>query len=175
MLQKFAKWDDRFALEIALHLEGSGDSLGDILKAHSIAPVDFLAINDDPVFQQKVTGYREDIQNKGLSFKLKARVQAEQLLQTSYALIHDPDTSPAVKADLIKSTVKWAGYEPRSNEEGGGAVGGVKITINLANSTNPATNATSKPVISASYSSNASNIPVEAAQVEYDNPYEDIY
>lgn len=166
--QTLAKWDDRFALEIALHLEGSGDSLGDILKAHNITPADFLAVNNDPVFQQKVTGYREDIQNKGLSFKLKARVQAEQLLQTSYALIHDPDTSPAVKADLIKSTVKWAGYEPRGTEDGGGATGGVKITINLGNSTP----AVSNPTISASYSSKT---PVEAQKVEYDNPYEDIY
>jgi hypothetical protein len=172
MLQKLVRWDDRLALEIALHLEGSGDSLGAILKAHSISPPDFLTINEDPVFQQKVTGYRDDIQNKGLSFKLKARVQAEHLLQTSYALIHDPDTSPAVKADLIKSTVKWAGYEPRGTEDGGGATGGVKITINLGNNTPAPLASASKPVISATYSSNT---PVEAASVEYDNPYEDIY
>ena len=47
-------------------------------------------------------------------------------------LIHDPGVSAAVKADLIKSTVKWAGLEPKSNENDGSAgAGGVKITINL--------------------------------------------
>jgi hypothetical protein len=49
-------------------------------------------------------------------------------------LIHDPAVSPAVKADLIKSTVKWAGLEPRSSEEQNVNVGGVKIMINLGSS-----------------------------------------
>jgi hypothetical protein len=70
-----------------------------------------------------------------MTFKLKARAQAEELLTTSWLLIHDPAVSPAVKADLIKSTVKWAGLEPKDNiqtEQGGG----VRIMINLGNSPN---------------------------------------
>jgi hypothetical protein len=46
-------------------------------------------------------------------------------------LIHDPAVSPAVKADLIKSTVKWAGLEPKNDVAVDGGGGGVKITINL--------------------------------------------
>ena len=44
--------------------------------------------------------------------------------------IHSPDVSAAVKADLIKSTVKWGGLEPKNDAEAT-AGGGVKITINL--------------------------------------------
>ena len=57
--------------------------------------------------------------------------QAEELLTTSWVLIHDPTTSPAVKADLIKSTVKWAGLEPKNDAQAVDVGGGVKITINL--------------------------------------------
>jgi len=53
-------------------------------------------------------------------------------------LIHDPAVSPAVKADLIKSTVKWAGLEPKGDVQAEGAGGGVKITINLGGQTHEA-------------------------------------
>jgi hypothetical protein len=46
-------------------------------------------------------------------------------------LIHDSAVSPAVKADLIKSTVKWAGLEPKDAGPQDNGTGGVKITINL--------------------------------------------
>lgn len=131
MLQKLTRWTERLALDIALHLEGSGESLPELLKEHGVSPLDLQDYNSDPVFIKKVDGFRDDIKNKGLSFKLKARVQAEHLLETSFMLIHNPEVSAAVKADLIKSTVKWAGYEPRGVEDGGGATGGVTITINL--------------------------------------------
>ena len=53
------------------------------------------------------------------------------MLTTSWTLIHNPDVSAAVKADLIKSTVKWAGLETKADDGDAGAGGGVKITINL--------------------------------------------
>lgn len=131
MAQNLTKWSDRLALDIALHLEGSGGTLPDILSDHGLTPFDLQAFNKDPIFTKKVDGFRDDIKNKGLSFKLKARVQAEALLETSFALIHHPDISPAVKADLIKSTVKWAGLEPKGPEDASGGTSGVTITINL--------------------------------------------
>jgi len=127
------KWSDRLAFDVALTLEGSGDPLTEVMARHSIKPDDILAFNADPVFLKKVDHYRVEIRDKGMTFKLKARAQAEELLTTSWLLIHDPGVSAAVKADLIKSTVKWAGLEPKGDQpiEMGG---GVKITINLGNS-----------------------------------------
>jgi hypothetical protein len=88
--------------------------------------------NTDKVFLKKVEELRSEIRANGMTFKLKARAQAEELLTTSWTLIHSPDVSAAVKADLIKSTVKWGGLEPKTNEGGeGGTSGGVSITINL--------------------------------------------
>lgn len=125
------KWNDRLAFDVALTLEGSGETLQEIMGRHNITPSDILAFNADPIFLKKVEHYRGEVRDKGLTFKLKARAQAEELLTTSWLLIHDPAVSPAVKADLIKSTVKWAGLEPKDTAVGDGGTGGVKITINL--------------------------------------------
>jgi hypothetical protein len=132
------KWNDRLAFDVALTLENSGETLQEVMSRHNISANDILAFNGDPVFLKKVESYRTEIREKGLTFKLKARAQAEELLTTSWLLIHDPAVSPAVKADLIKSTVKWAGLEPKNDVavEGGG--GGVKITINLGANPNDA-------------------------------------
>ena len=128
------KWTDRLAFDIALCLEGSGESLDEIKDRHRLDANHLLVFNRDPVFLKRVETYREEVKEKGLTFRLKARAQAEELLTTSYMLIHDPAVSPAVKADLIKSTVKWAGLEPKNNEEQNASVGGVKIMINLGSS-----------------------------------------
>ncbi len=125
------KWSDRLAFDIALTLEGSGETLQEVMTRHSITANDILTFNADPIFLKKVEHYREEVREKGLTFKLKARAQAEELLTTSWMLIHDPAVSPAVKADLIKSTVKWGGLEPKNVETDVGANGGVRITINL--------------------------------------------
>jgi hypothetical protein len=125
------KWNDRLAFDVALTLEGSGDTLQEVITRHRISANDILTFNADPIFLKKVEGYRTEVREKGLTFKLKARAQAEELLTTSWLLIHDASVSPAVKADLIKSTVKWAGLEPKDAGPQDNGTGGVKITINL--------------------------------------------
>lgn len=129
-----ATWSDRLAFDVALSLEGSGEALNDLLARHHVSADDILRFKADPVFLRRVRHYRDEIRDKGLTFRLKARAQAEELLATSYLLIHDPAVSPAVKADLIKSTVKWADLEPKNNSNMEGAAGGVRITINLGDS-----------------------------------------
>ena len=131
-LAKPTKWTDRFAFDLALKLEGSGDSTADLLHNHDLTKSDFIKLQKDPVFLKAVKNYRDEIKEKGMTFKLKARAQAEELLTTSWVLIHSPDVSAAVKADLIKSTVKWAGLEPK-DDIGGVSAGGVTISINLDN------------------------------------------
>jgi len=132
---KHTKWSDRLAFDVALTLEGSGETLQEVMGRHSIDANDLIMFKRDPVFLKKVEHYRDEVREKGMTFRLKARAQAEELLTTSYLLIHDPGVSPAVKADLIKSTVKWGGAgRPRTTTTLEGAAGGVRITINLGSS-----------------------------------------
>jgi len=133
------KWSDRLAFDMALALEGSGETVDEIKQRHSITSTELLVFNKDPVFLKKVEAYREDIREKGVTFKLKARAQAEELLTTSWGLIHSPDVSAAVKADLIKSTVKWAGLETKTEDSNAGGTGGVKININFGGNAMPMT------------------------------------
>lgn len=130
---QYTKWSDRLAFDVALTLEGSGESMNDLMARHRITVQDILAFNADPIFLRKVDHYRAEVRDKGMTFRMKARAQAEELLTTSWLLIHDPAVSPAVKADLIKSTVKWGDLEPRVTAMPGGDSGGVRITINLGN------------------------------------------
>ena len=125
------KWSDRLAFDIALKLEGSGEELNEIIQRQRITANDLYTFNTDPVFRKKVEIYRNEIRDKGMTFRLKARAQAEELLTTSWLLIHSPDVSPAVKADLIKSTVKWGGLEPKGEVVDTSGGNSVKITINL--------------------------------------------
>jgi hypothetical protein len=137
-LHQPTKWSDRLALDVALALEGSGEPLDEIKQRHNISASEMVMFTKDPIFLNRVQTYRTDVREKGLTFKLKARAQAEELLTTSWTLIHDAAVSPAVKADLIKSTVKWAGLEAKIEENGGNA-GGVKININFGGNTPPMT------------------------------------
>jgi len=129
------KWTDRFAFELALLMEGSGEKLDELLDRHEFEAADLLTFKNDATFLKKVEAYREEVRTKGLTFRVKARAQAEELLKTSWILIHDPIVSPAVKADLIKSTVKWAGLDTTPANENANAAGGVTISINLGGQT----------------------------------------
>jgi len=125
-------WSDRLAMDVALMLENSGESIDEVMARHNITIDDMGRFNTDKVFLKKVEELRGEIRANGMTFKLKARAQAEELLTTSWTLIHSPDVSAAVKADLIKSTVKWGGLEPKPTDSmDGGGSGGVSITINL--------------------------------------------
>lgn len=126
----YTKWSDRLAFDMALLLEGSGEEMSEMLSRHRISTDEITVFSKDPVFLKKVEHYREEVREKGLTFRMKARAQAEELLVTSWTLIHSPDVSAAVKADLIKQTVKWGGLEPKNDTEVT-AGGGVRITINL--------------------------------------------
>jgi hypothetical protein len=119
-------------MDVALLLEGSGETIDEVMVRHAIGVDDLGRYNSDNVFLMKVGHLREEIRTKGMTFRLKARAQAEELLTTSWTLIHSSDVSAAVKADLIKSTVKWGGLEPQKDMSGAdGNQGGVSITINL--------------------------------------------
>jgi hypothetical protein len=123
-------WTNVVAFELALILEGGGETVQDLLTRNNLTVSQFAEFANDKIFEKTVQDYREEIRKKGLTFRAKARVQAEELLKTSWILIHSIDTPAAVKADLIKHTVKWADLEPKGTSVEN-STGGVSITINL--------------------------------------------
>ena len=113
-------------VELAMHVA----PVPEICAAYDITREEFLQLIEDPLFIQAYASAKEMLQKDGMAFKTKAKLQAEQLLEKSWALIHSDHTPSNVKADLIKSTIRWAGYEPKSDQPGG--VGNAfQININL--------------------------------------------
>jgi hypothetical protein len=119
-------WDPRLPLDIALDIEEP-----DALCVRYGITLDVL--NDymcRPAFHLQVAQFKKELQETGEGFKAKARVQAEQLMDTSFAMAQNPETPASVRADLIKATVEWAGLKP-TGKNTGDTGGGFSITFNF--------------------------------------------
>lgn len=101
----------------------------EILAAYNIGPQAWDQLRADPVFRQAVKRAAEEVQKDGVSFRMKAKLQSEALLETSWKLIHHTDTPSAVKADLIKFTARVAGYDAK--DAAVGPNNAFQININL--------------------------------------------
>jgi hypothetical protein len=82
-----------------------------ICEAYGITHAEWLDIKHDDRFLADLQRAIDMLKHDGMSFKLKAKLQIEELLKTSWRMIHDPRTPPQVQADLIKATARWAGYD----------------------------------------------------------------
>lgn len=101
-------WPATLPLEIALKTA----PLKEIRDSYGITDEEWEVLKNNEQFRQAILKCQEDAKEEGYSFRAKAKMQAEELLKTSWRLIHDPDTPANVKADLIKFTTRVAGLEP---------------------------------------------------------------
>lgn len=95
------------------------------------------SLRTNSVFLKELAGACELVRQEGMSFKLKAKLIAEENLKETFKMIrasHDI-VPPAVKGKLIELTARWAGFDPRTNGEGGNVAVGMgnslQIQINL--------------------------------------------
>jgi hypothetical protein len=121
-------------IEIALREE----PVKDICEAYGIDRAKWSEIRTNPMFVNALSAAAEMLQREGMTFRTKARLQAEELLKTSWLLIHSSNDQvpPAVKADLIKHTIKFAGLDASIDQKNAGGGGGgfgnaLQININL--------------------------------------------
>ena len=126
-------WPPTLPIELALKTAEPADLR--VEYGYTVEEWDALRVNR--VFLKELAGACELVRQEGMSFKLKAKLIAEENLTTVWKMIHAPgnDVPPNVKADLIKKVADWAGFDPRTNGEanGGGAVAAntLNIQINL--------------------------------------------
>lgn len=106
--------------------------LARIREEYGYSEEEWAELKYNPNFREDLSKAIQTVKVEGMSFRLKARLQAEEMLKTSWRTVHDPATPAAVKADLIKATMRWAGYDNKDNAVGGGGVG-FAIQINLNN------------------------------------------
>lgn len=103
--------DISYPVSLPIELALNEHPAGDICRSYGMSVDDLTRLMEDPVFSAALKNARNMLKKEGVSFKLKAKMQAEELLKTSWGIIHDPRSPHSVRADLIKSTVKWAGYD----------------------------------------------------------------
>ena len=121
------------AFDVALE----SDSVENLCAKYELNPSQLQTLLDHPVFKQLVDNMRAEIVERGLTFKLKAKIQADMYLQEVHKIVTDERMPANVRADLIKSTVKWADLEPK-NTEGGNGNQAFKLVINLPQTTKAA-------------------------------------
>lgn len=126
-------WPPAFPIELALRVA----PVKEICEAHGITKAEYDALRQDEGFLSVMSGYAKMLREQGTSFKLKAQLQSEELLKTSWAIIHAVDTPAAVKADLIKHTIRFAGLDASIEQRaqaagiGGGNTANFQINLNL--------------------------------------------
>jgi hypothetical protein len=123
-------WPPTLPIEVALKTA----SVKEICEAYGLSRDDWEKLRHDPVFIAEVAEANEALKKEGMSFRMKARLQSEELLKTSWKMIHAPsdEVPPAVKADLIKFTIKAAGLSEEKAAASTGQVGtALQININL--------------------------------------------
>lgn len=102
-----------------------------VCEAYGISRGEWDIIRQHPAFLADLDRAIAMVKEEGMSFKLKAKLQAEELLKTSWRMIHDPLTPPSVRKDLIQSTVRWAEYDNPRIDPNAVNVGGAQFAIQI--------------------------------------------
>lgn len=126
-------WPPTLPIELALKTA----SPGELQVEYGYTDEEWAELPRNPVFMRDLAGACELVRQEGMSFKLKAKLIAEENLKQVWKMIHaDHVLVPAaVKGKLIELTARWAGFDPRTLPEGGGAgpvnANTLNIQINL--------------------------------------------
>lgn len=124
-------WPPTLPIELALKTA----SPTELQIEYHYSDEEWEALRTNPVFLKELAGACELVRQEGMSFKLKAKLIAEENLKTTWILIHsaNDDVPPNVKADLIKSVARWAGFDSKEATAANGPVNAntLNIQINL--------------------------------------------
>jgi len=105
-----------------------------VCEAYNITEDEWNLIRSDPTFLADLQRAVDMLKEEGMSFRMKAKLQSEELLKTSWRMIHNPNTPPNVAADLIKSTARWAQYDVPPSQQQAAPGSGFSIAINFTGS-----------------------------------------
>lgn len=125
-------WSPTLPIELALKTA----SPEELRQEYGYTMVEWAELPRNPVFMRELAAACELVRQEGMSFKLKAKLIAEENLKQTWKMIHESkgDVPPATKAKLIELCGIWAGFDARANRGSGegGAAGPVAAnTLNI--------------------------------------------
>jgi len=121
-----APWNPRLAFDVAL-----GEDPHVLCERYALTPDALDALFCTTAFRREVADHQKQIREDGVTFRQKAKVQAEMYLEVLDQLVNDMDVSPATRLDAIKSTIKWADLEPKVDKAAQSSMPQFNIQINL--------------------------------------------
>jgi hypothetical protein len=107
--------------------------LADLKQEYRFSDEEWASLPTNPLFVADLKAAKEMLKKEGMTFRTKARLQADELLKRSWILIHSSTdvVPPSVQADLIKATMRWAGYDNKDAAGANGQNNAFNIQINL--------------------------------------------
>lgn len=119
-------WHARLPFDIAL-----GEDQQLLCDRYNLSPSELETLYYVPAFRREIADHVKSIREDGVTFRQKAKVQAEMYLEVLHQIVTDEDVSPATRLDAIKSTVKWADLEPKIDKAAQSSMPQFNIQINL--------------------------------------------
>lgn len=104
------------AFEVARNQVGMQLPVEELLSQLNISKDTFLAYTRNPTFNAAARAFKKELEDSGASFELKARIQAEAMLQQLWDLVHDKEIPATVRMKGIENAVRWGKLEPPKNE-----------------------------------------------------------
>lgn len=106
-----------------------------ICEAYQIDAEQWDVIRTNPVFVSDLKARMIELQTDGVSFKMKARLQASEYLKKLWQITEDTDNAVAVRTDIMKFIIRAAGLDG-SKDQAAAAAGNVignalSITLHL--------------------------------------------
>ena len=121
---------ERMACELATEMEEPGV----VFQRYGYDEARAVELMETAHFTDMLARIGKEVRESGLTFKLKARAQAEELLGHSFEIATDPLQPTSERVKLIQWTAKMAGLEPKEKEVAGAGGGGFSLNITFAGS-----------------------------------------
>jgi hypothetical protein len=126
-------WPPTLPIELALKTATPAE----LQREYGYSDAEWAKLPTNPTFMRDLAGACELVRQEGMSFKLKAKLIAEENLKQLWKMIHSDNVNvpAAVKGKLIELTARWAGFDDRGSGDGGGGgpvnANTLNISINL--------------------------------------------
>ena len=119
-------WHPRLTFDIAMK-----EDQQILCDRYSLRLEDLEALYYIAAFRREIADHQKLIREEGVTFRQKAKVQAEMYLEVLDDIVNNADVSAATRLDAIKSVVKWGDLEPKVDKAAQSAMPQFNIQINL--------------------------------------------
>lgn len=110
---------ERFFIDLAVGVM----PFADICALHKVTPAAVEAIEDHPVFKQRMTQAQQAVDDDGRAFRARCRSIINQSVNRMERLMADPDVPASTRLETFKTLAKYGQLEPQEKAANQGPSG----------------------------------------------------